>query len=124
MLKILIVDDSIFSQKIVANLLKKYMDNIEISFANDGEQGFIKYKEIKPDYVFLDLLMPKINGQELIYLIKKYDSDAKLIVVSADVQKSIREEIESYDVIEFISKPFSEEKAQHICNVIGEKANE
>jgi len=124
MLKILIVDDSIFSQKVVANLLKKFMDDIEISFANDGEQGFIKYKDLKPDYVFLDLLMPKINGQELIYLLKNFDSEAKLIVVSADVQKSIREDIEKYNIIEFINKPFTEEKAQHICSLIKESANE
>lgn len=124
MLKILIVDDSVFSQKIAANLLKKFMNEIEISFANDGEQGFIAYKELKPDFVFLDLLMPKINGQELIYLLKKYDADAKIFVVSADVQKNVREEIDKCNILSFVNKPFTEEKAQLVVNIMKENANE
>lgn len=124
MLKILVVDDSVFSQKVVANLLKNKMNDIEISFANDGEQGFIAYKELKPDYVFLDLLMPKINGQELIYLLKKYDADAKIFVVSADVQKNVKDEIDQYNILGFINKPFTEEKAQLVFDIIKENTNE
>lgn len=119
MTKILIVDDSIFSQKITANLIKKFLDNIEIFFANDGEEGFNKYKEIKPDYVFLDLLMPKLNGEEVIKLIKQYDNHGKIIVVSADVQKKVKEEIENYGIMSFINKPFNDEKAKLICERIG-----
>lgn len=119
MLKILIVDDSLFSQKMTANLLKKYLNNADIFFANDGQAGFLKYQEINPDYVFVDLLMPKISGKELIALIKNYDINAKIFVVSADVQKNIKEEIESYHVVSFVNKPFTEEKAQSICQMMG-----
>ena len=118
MVKILIVDDSNFSQKVAANLIKRFLDNAEISFANDGQEGFEKYKEIKPDYVFLDLLMPKVNGIELIKLIREHDNNAKIIVLSADVQKNVREEVESYKIISFINKPFNEEKAKLICEMI------
>ena len=48
MLKILIVDDSIFAQKVTANLINKYLNDTEISYATDGLEGFNKYKEIKP----------------------------------------------------------------------------
>lgn len=123
MLKVLIVDDSIFSQKIVANSLKKAMGEIEISFAENGEEGFIKYKELKPDFVVLDLLMPKINGQELIFLIKKYDEKAKLFVVSADVQKNVRDEVEN-NILAFINKPFTVEKANLISELLKENLNE
>lgn len=124
MLKLLIVDDSVFSQKVIANSLKKVMSDIEINYANDGEQGFLAYKELKPDFVFLDLLMPKINGQELLYLLKKYDADAKIFVVSADVQKNVREDIEQYNILAFVNKPFTEEKAQFVCNMMRENTNE
>lgn len=124
MLKILMVDDSVFSQKVAANLLKKVMGDIEISFANDGEQGYLAYKEIKPDFVFLDLLMPKINGQDLIYLLKKFDADAKIFVVSADVQKNVREEIDKCNILAFVNKPFTEEKAQLVANIMKENAHE
>ena len=125
MLKVLIVDDSIFSQKTTANLIGKLLDDVEIFFAKDGEEGFIKYKNIKPDYTFIDLLMPKINGQELLKLIKEFNNDAKVFVVSADVQKSVRAEMEAYNVMAFINKPFNEEKAQLVCEMIRtEKVNE
>ena len=124
MIKILIVDDSIFSQKVTANLIKKYLANTEIYFANDGQQGFEMYKEVKPDYAFLDLLMPKLNGLELIKLIKEYDSAAKIFVVSADVQKNVRKEIDTYNILSFITKPFNEEKAQLACEMIRNEKNE
>ena len=110
MIKILIVEDSIFSQKTTANLIKKFLCNIEIYFANDGKEGFIQYKNIKPDYVFLDLLMPKLNSKELLLLIKEFDIKAKVFVISADVQKSVRTEMEEHDVLGFINKPFNQEK--------------
>lgn len=124
MIKILIVDDSIFSQKINANLIKKFLNKVEIFFANDGQDGFIKYKKIRPDYIFLDLLMPKLNGKELIRLIKNYDKDAKIIVISADVQKNVREEIDTYNILSFINKPFNESKAKCICKMIKDDENE
>lgn len=124
MIKILIVDDSVFSQKITANFIKKFLTNIEIFYAGDGQEGLIKYKETNPDYVFLDLLMPKISGNELIGLIKEYDRNAKIFVISADVQKNVREEIEAYNIISFINKPLNDEKAQFICDIIRDEKND
>lgn len=118
MVKVLIVDDSIFSQKINANFLNKYLNDVEFFYADDGLEGFEKYKEINPDYIILDLLMPKLNGKELIELIKQYDNNAKIIVVTADVQKSVREEIDSYNIMSFVNKPLNDIKAQLICEMI------
>lgn len=117
-MKILIVDDSSFTQKINANMLKKFLDNVDMFFANDGNEGFDLYKKINPDYIFADLLMPNTNGSEMIKLIKEDNKDAKIIVISADVQKSVKEEIESYGILSFINKPLNEEKAKLICDVI------
>lgn len=117
-MKILIVDDSKFSQIVTSKHIKELFEDIEIIFASDGEEGFKKYKDLKPDYAFIDLLMPKVNGKELIKLIKEYDKDAKLFVISADVQKNVKDEIESYGIMAFINKPFNEEKARLIFNII------
>lgn len=121
---ILVVDDSNFSQKITANLITKNLNDVNTYFAKDGEEGLAKYKSIKPDYTFVDLLMPKLSGEDLIKLIKEYDSDAKIIVVSADVQKSVKEELEAYGIMEFINKPFTEKKAEYICEKIRNERNE
>ena len=117
-MKILIVDDSIFTQLTMAKLLKSYIEDLESFFASDGEDGFNKYKELNPDYVFVDLLMPIVSGQELVKLIKKYDTNSKIFVVSADVQKNVKKEIESYGIMKFINKPFTEEKAELVTKII------
>lgn len=117
-MKILIVDDSRFTQLTMAKLLKSYIEDLEIFFASDGEDGFNKYKELNPDYVFVDLLMPIVSGQELVKLIKKYDINSKIFVVSADVQKNVKKEIESYGIMKFINKPFTEEKAELVTKII------
>ncbi|WP_244834943.1 response regulator [Clostridium sp. BJN0001] len=79
---------------------------------------------INPDYAFLDLLMPKLNGQELLKLIKEFNKDAKIFIVSADVQKSIRTEVEKNKIMGFINKPFNEEKAKLISEMIRKDFNE
>ena len=117
-MKMLIVDDHRFTQLTTSKLLETYIEDLDIAFAKDGEEGFNKYKELKPDYVFVDLLMPNISGQELIRLIKDYDKNSKIFVISADVQKNVREEIESLGIIEFINKPFTGEKAKSVAELI------
>ncbi|NME95818.1 response regulator [Clostridium cochlearium] len=117
-MKILIVDDSSFSKIVTSKLIKNFLKDVEVILASDGAEGFKKYKEVKPDYTFVDLLMPNINGKELIKLIKEYDKDSKIFVISADVQKSVREEVEAYGIMKFINKPFNEEKAKEVFNII------
>jgi two-component system, chemotaxis family, chemotaxis protein CheY len=118
MVKILIVDDSNFSQKVVSRLLNIFLHNADIYFANDGQEGFDTYKNTRPNYVFADLLMPTLDGKSMIKLIKEYDDQANIFVISADVQKSVREEMEKYNIIEFINKPLNQEKAKLICDRI------
>lgn len=117
-MKLLIVDDSKFSQISASNLFKNIDNSIEIIFASDGREGFEKYKANNPDYAIIDLLMPIINGNELIRLIKEYDKDANIIVVSADVQNKVKEEILSYGVMEFINKPLNKDKVKLIYSIM------
>ena len=124
MLKILIIDDSVFAQKIASKFIKDKFSDCELYVANDGQEGFIKYKEINPDYTFIDLLMPKIDGKELIKLIKEYNNQAKIFVLSADVQKNVKEELEAYHIMAFINKPLNEEKMETINNLIRNTCHE
>lgn len=119
---ILIIDDSKFSQITTAKMLRTVLPEIEIAFANDGEEGWQKYQEHKPDYVFIDLLMPKIDGQTLIRMIKEEDPEANIIVISADVQRSVRQELEEYGIKAFFNKPFSLEKAQTVADMLKDDA--
>jgi len=118
-MKILIVDDSKLMQKTIAKVLGSKLLDAEFSFAANGEEGFAMFKEVQPDVVTIDLLMPVMNGIELLKLISAEEHNSKLFVLSADVQKVVQEEVRDLGAT-FISKPFTEEKALEVVNMIQE----
>ena len=76
--KILIIED----EEIVLSLLRKKLsqEGYEVSVAGDGEEGIKKMREIKPDLVLLDIIMPKMGGFEVMEEMQK-DSGLKKIPV-------------------------------------------
>lgn len=118
-LKLLIVDDSKFTQKVEGNLFKEVVPNLEIYFANDGKEGVQKYSEIHPDLTIVDLLMPNMTGMELLKEIKDIDEDAKMVVVSADVQEKVKQEAYDLGALAFVNKPINKAKIEEILNIVG-----
>ena len=104
--KILIVDDE---QDIVETL--KFMleaQGYECFCAYDGETGLNMAKDIIPDLMILDVMMPKINGYKISRLLK-YDSkykDIPIIMVTARSQMEDKMIGEETGVNEYITKPF------------------
>ena len=93
--KILIVDDSPIARKMLKSCLPKDQ-GFEFHEASDGREGVEKYKSICPDLTFMDLTMPVMTGYEAIVEIIKHDSNALVIVVTADVQlKAIKTVLDS-----------------------------
>ena len=68
--KILIVDDTLFMRTLLKNILFSGGHTI-VGEAGDGEEGVAKYKELKPDLVTMDIVMPKLNGIEALKAIKE-----------------------------------------------------
>lgn len=111
---ILIVDDSAFSRKMIGKYVQKFFPGASIEYASDGELGLLKYKEQKPDCVFVDLLMPKMGGLDLIRHLKTKGC-SNIVVVSADVQQSVREEAESLGITAFLNKPLNDDKMRQLA---------
>ena len=105
MANILIVDDSRTSRKILRKILEEAGHTI-IGEAVNGEDGYLKYQELKPDVVTLDITMPKMDGLEALRLIKKYDSDAIAIMITAAGQKEKMILAIKSGASDFISKPY------------------
>lgn len=122
-MKILLVDDSQFFKNLLIKIFREYLPDAVVLLANNGKEAFKIYQEEKPDIILTDLLMPEKNGQELIQLLKESDSKAKVIVLSADIQKSTRDEVEAMGVIGFINKPLNDDKATYLVNLIKEASN-
>lgn len=104
---ILIVDDSRTSRKIMRGLLEKAGFDV-IGEAVNGEEGYLKYKELHPDIVTMDITMPIMDGIESLSLIKHANADAKVVMITAAGQKEKMVEALKRGADEFITKPFDE----------------
>ena len=83
-MRVLVIDFEKFSQTVFESEL--HQQNIEVDLAVNGEEGLDLIKKNKPDLIVLELILPKINGFDLLAEIKKYKGEvatAKTIV--ADV---------------------------------------
>lgn len=120
MMKILIVEDSIFVQNIIRKMIQDHVPDCDIATANNGETGYNLYQEYKPDIVTTDLLMPGVSGQELLRKIRENDKTTKVIVISADVQKATREEVEQLGIVGFLNKPVTGDKVDMLIRLIRE----
>ena len=76
---ILIIEDDKFLRELIVQKLIK--EGYKISEAVDGEDGIKKIKEEKPDLVLLDLILPGIDGFEILSRMKEDPSLAQIIVI-------------------------------------------
>ena len=113
---VLVVDDSKTSRKILTDVLSR-MGLEVIGEAVNGEDGFLKYKELRPDIVTMDITMPVMNGLESLLLIKHEDENAKVVMITAAGQKNNLMQAVKAGAEEFLTKPLEEEE---IRRVIGE----
>ena len=114
MATVLMVDDSRTSRKMLRAVLERGGFEI-IGEATNGEEGYLKYKELKPDVVTLDITMPVVDGVEALKMIKALDGNSKVIMVTAAGQKNKMIDCIKAGANEFLTKPFDQ---QEILDVI------
>ncbi len=83
--KIVVIDDKWANRSVVSNLLSPI--GFEVFEANDGQEGWEKILEVQPDLIVTDLLMPELDGYELIKRVRDSENfkDIVIIVSSASV---------------------------------------
>ena len=109
MARILIVDDSRTSRKILRGILEEAGHEI-VEEAVNGDDGFLKYKELRPDLVTMDITMPITDGIQALQLIKHLDKDAHVVMITAAGQKEKMIQALKEGADEFITKPFDKEE--------------
>lgn len=112
-LKVLICDDSMFARKklnmTIANIGVK-----EIYEATDGEEAVAKYKEHKPDVVFMDIIMPKVTGIDALRQIIEFDPDAKVVMASSvGTQGHLKDALKA-GAADFLQKPIADDDTKVI----------
>lgn len=105
--KILIADDNENIRDALTYLLED--EGYELQLAKDGADALRKVRERKPDILFLDIMMPEINGYDVCRTIKN-DPDLKniyVIMLTARGQVAEQERGKEVGADEYIVKPFS-----------------
>lgn len=111
MANILIVDDSRTSRKMLRGILEEAGHTVVAEGVN-GEDGYLKFQEVNPDLVTLDITMPKLDGLEALKLIKEYNGAAKVVMITAAGQKEKMIQAIKTGAAEFIVKPYDTEEVK------------
>ena len=106
---ILITDDSILARKQLKDIISTLGTPVFVE-ATDGQSAIDKYKEVHPDLVFLDIVMPKKDGNDAIRDIMKFDPEATIIIASSvGTQSQLKNALEA-GAKDFIQKPLDKEQ--------------
>ena len=118
--RVLIVDDAIFMRNMIKDIFAGDKFDI-VGEAANGVEAVEKYKELKPDLVTMDIVMPFKSGIEATREIVKADQAAVIIMCSALGQESLVMEAIEAGATDFIVKPFrGEDVLAVVKKVLGE----
>jgi len=104
MAKILVVDDEDSILKVVEAYLKA--ESYEVYLARDGEQGLATFRRYKPDLVILDIMLPRIDGLEVLQHIRR-ESDVYVMMLTAKSEETDRIIGLTVGADDYLTKPFS-----------------
>ncbi len=109
-IKVLSVDDSSVVRKLVTMILTA--EGFKVSTASDGLDGINKAKEIKPDIILLDFVMPKMNGFQVCRILQKDEKlrQIPVILVTSKGDKVGDKFVNQLGVTDYITKPFQPEE--------------
>jgi len=91
------------------DLFSDYLENkgVEvIGRGHDGMEGFEIFKKLKPDIIFLDVIMPRYDGFYTLKKIREIDSEAKIIMVTADFSPETKNKLKELKATDIIYKPY------------------
>ncbi len=102
-INILIVEDNKMNQKVIGTMLKSLGYSFDI--ADDGYAGYLQAKTRKYDLIFMDLIMPEMDGYESAQKILSYDKSILIVAFTADNMPESKRKAEMSGIKDFISKP-------------------
>ena len=84
--------------------------------ARDGEDGYTVYKKCKPDIIICDIMMPKMDGLELIEKIRKEDKETQIIIATARIDTEFLLKAVELRLVKYLTKPITESKLMPVLH--------
>lgn len=106
--KVLVVDDSGLARRMSRQLLEDLGHSVEE--AADGPQALERYVLNRHDVVLLDMVMHGMYGLEVLSKLRELNPDLPVIIVTADIQKSTREQVQAAGAAAIVNKPLNKEE--------------
>ncbi len=103
MAKILIVDDAKFALAMLSKIVSE--SGHEIITASNGREGLARTVKDRPDVILTDLLMPEMDGLEFIAALRDEGIEVPVVVITANIQETVRQRCVEAGVVAFINKP-------------------
>ena len=119
--KLLIVDDEAHIRMLIEQTLEDLEDEgVELLFADNGADALKIIQEERPDLVFLDVMMPKMNGMEVCQKVKKElkITDTYIILLTAKGQEVDRQKGLDMGANKYMTKPFDPDEMLSIAEEI------
>src|SRR3954471_22741354 len=102
---VLICDDALFMRHLVGDILQRAGYEV-VGEAASGVQAVKKYKELRPDLVTMDIVMPDMGGIDAVREICSFDPDAKILMCSAMGHQALVAEAMEAGAKDYVIKPF------------------
>lgn len=123
---ILIVDDDADDRKLFIDAIKEVDANIKCTTAIDGKQALEVLKSDDtslPDFIFLDLRMPRFSGKKCLLELKKDDRLKSIPVIIYTTSKDVEEskELQELGAVHYISKPSDPEEIYYVVSFVLEE---
>ena len=114
---ILIVDDSPFIAREITDIVKEH-DYEVVGCAKNGEDGIIMARDLKPDVITMDIIMPGIDGIEAAAEILKENPSQKIVMLSSLCDQDTIEEIKGIGLKHLVAKPI---EAEQLLGILAEE---
>src|SRR5436190_18164907 len=106
--RILIVDDSALSRRTLRNILEGA--GYAVEEASDGAQALERYFLNPHDLVLLDIVMDRLSGLEVLTKFRELNPDVRVVMATADIQSSTRDQARDAGAVGIINKPFTKDR--------------
>ena len=120
-MKVMVVDDEVEIIELVENMLSP--EGIKVIEATSGKECLQKLREERPDFIFLDIMMPGMDGWETLKKIKENpkfrDIPVAMFTVKPLTSRTLkRKEID--DIVDYVTKPFSKEDLLEVLRQVAD----